>query len=345
MKEAMQDNSDGGLNKVLMIKHVWGHHSHLGGSGVLCDYLPAPVLCASDWPWGDAPHGTRRWNAGRRLFDGIVLARGPFCRLIHFIHAENHPGALFRWLKRVNPKVKLLGTIHLPLDYYSLERSVAAFGHLDGIISLATWQVEEVRRRLPAVKVWHVPCGFDFEHPFRRPDREPPDSPLQVAVVGSNYRDWAMLAAVVDGARAGHPAWRFHLIGLPAARREEYRARPNAVVHGRLDDQEYFDTLARSHILLLPLTWATNNTAVLEAYSVGLPTLCSDLPAIRDYAVSTTRTFATAGQALEELRAVERQPRAERRAMRARTYAEGTQYDWRRIAERVRIVYGELLNA
>lgn len=332
------------LSDCLMIRHIWGHHSKLGGSGVLCDYLPGREMCASDWPWGDAPAYSRRWNVGRRLFDAALLARSPFFRLIHFIHAENHPRLTFRALRALTPRTRLLGTIHLPLDYYSLENSVRAFRQLHGLIALARWQVQQVQELMPEVRAWWVPCGFDMSHPFRAECPEPPDA-FRVVTIGSNYRDWDVTGQVLDLAAARHPDWRFHLIGLPARQRAEYAQRPNAVVEPRLDDAAYFRVLARCQTLLLPLTFATNNTAVLEAYSVGTPTLCSDLPAIRDYAVSTTGLFRGAEEALAQLEARAGWSAAERTAARAATHREGLRFDWRNVAVMVRNVYRELLDA
>ncbi len=326
-----------------MIRHVFAHHSRLGGSGVLCDYLKGVEMRADDWPWGAAPEGSRRWKAGRRIFDLGILARANAYRLIHFIHAEFHPRTTFHLLRRLAPRTRLLATIHLPLDYYSLENTLRAYRELHGIIALARWQVEQVQSLLPEVKAWWVPCGFDMDHEFR-PAAVPDDGVFRVVTIGSNYRDWPMTEAILDQAAARHPAWRFHLVGLPARRRESYAARPNVVIEPRLDEAAYFALIARCRTLLLPLNFATNNTAVLEAYSVGTPTLCSDLPAIHDYAVSTTRTFRDAESALASL--VERAAwsPAQRAQARAVTREEGRKFDWRNVARMVSTVYRELLD-
>ena len=105
------------LNNILQIRHIFPHHSKMGGSGVLCDYLPGVEMNATCWPWGKAPEGSRRWRIARRIFDAGILARAPFFNLIHFIHAEYHPRLTFKTLHQFAPRTKLLGTIHLPLDY------------------------------------------------------------------------------------------------------------------------------------------------------------------------------------------------------------------------------------
>lgn len=331
------------LRNVLMIRHIFAHHSKLGGSGVLCDYLPGVEMRATRWPWGKAPEGSLGWRVGRRIFDVGILARAPFYRLIHFIHAEFHPGMTFRLLRRTAPHTRLLATIHLPLDYYSLERTLMAYRHLHGIIALARWQVKQVQELLPGVKAWWVPCGFDMEHEFR-PTRIGADGAFRIVTIGSNYRDWPVTEAVLDGAARRHPEWRFHFIGLPARQREQYASRPNVVIEPRLDDNAYFHLIARCQTLLLPLNFATNNTAVLEAYSVGTPTLCSDLPAIHDYAVSTTRTFRNAEEALAVLAERASWSPAQAAAARATTHAEGRRFDWRNVARLVSTVYQELLH-
>ena len=331
------------LKDVLMIRHIFPHHSSLGGSGVLCDYLPGVEMRATDWPWGKAPEGSRLWRLGSRIFDVGILARAPFYRLIHFVHAEFHPRMTFRLLRRTAPRTRLLGTIHLPLDYYSLENTLRAYGHLHGIIALARWQVDQVRQLLPGVRAWWVPCGFDMDHRFR-PAPCDPDGVFRIVTIGSNYRDWPLTEAILDQAAHRHPAWRFHLLGLPARQREAYSRRPNVVIEPRLDEAAYFALIARCQTLLLPLNFATNNTAVLEAYSVGTPTLCSDLPAIHDYAVRTTRTFRSAEEALAVLAERAAWGLDQWRAARAETREDGRRFDWRNVARQVSTVYEEMLH-
>ncbi|MCO5069130.1 MAG: glycosyltransferase [Kiritimatiellae bacterium] len=331
------------LQRILMIRHSFAHHSKLGGSGVLCDYLPGTEMNAGRWPFGNATEGSRAWKIGRRIFDAGIIARANAYKLIHFIHAEFHPRATFRLLSALSPRTRLLATIHLPLDYYSLENTLRAYRHLHGIIALAKWQADQVRELLPHVHAWWVPCGFDMSHAYRS-SAHLLDNTYRIVTIGSNYRDWPMTEAILDRAAAQFPAWRFHFVGIPARQRDSYRDRPNVVIEPRLSEPDYFKLIARCQTLLLPLTFATNNTAVLEAYSVGTPTLCSDLPAIHDYAISTTRTFRTADEAMATL--VERATwnNEQRDATRQTTHREGCKFDWRNVAQRVSSVYQELLH-
>ncbi len=332
------------LKRVLMIRHIFAHHSKLGGSGVLCDYLPGVEMRATRWPWGKEPEGSPKWKVARRVFDAGILARANAFRLIHFIHAEFHPRLTFKLLRATAPRTRLLATIHLPLDYYSLESTLRAYRELHGIIALARWQVEQVQQLIPGIKAWWVPCGFDMDHEFRPAKPATPDGTFRIVTIGSNYRDWAQTESILDRAAARFPAWRFHMVGLPARQRESYRARPNVVIEPRLDDAAYFALLARADTLLLPLNFATNNTAVLEAYSVGTPTLCTDLPAIHDYAVRTTRVFKDADSALASLAERASWSADQAAAARAATLEEGRRFDWRNVAMDVQRVYRELLN-
>lgn len=331
------------LQNILMIRHVYAHHSKLGGSGVLCDYLPGVEMAATEWPWGAAPEGSRRWKVGRRLFDLGIMAKAKHYRLVHFIHAEFHPRFTFKTLRKLAPTTRLLGTIHLPIDYYSQENSIAAYSHLHGIIALAKWQVDQVQELLPHVRARWVPCGFDMAHPFRGQPPEMPDT-FNVITIGSNYRDWNIQENILDLAQVRHPEWRFHMVGLPARQKQLYATRPNVVIHARLSDMSYLSLIESCHTLLLPLTFATNNTAVLEAYSVGTPTLASNFPAIHDYAISTTRTFDKAEEAMAVLEDRSTWSREEWRAARKATRDEGRRFDWRNIAVDALNVYKELLH-
>jgi glycosyltransferase involved in cell wall biosynthesis len=345
MNDLKMSNTDNAFSEVLMIRHIWPHHTALGGSGVICDYIDAPVLCANDWPGGNAPHGSWRWNLGRRFFDSLILLQARRYGLVHFIHAENHPRLAFRLAKKIAPSTKLLGTIHLPLDYYSLENSLAAFSQLDGMISLARWQVDQVRELLPGMPVWWVPCGFRMDHPFRNQPTMDFEAAFNVCVAGSNYRDWQMLSSVLDRAQEDYPSWCFHVLGMPAGKRQDFEKRPNVALYPRLDDPDYFRLLGSCDTVFLPLTFATNNTVVLESYSVGTPTLCSDLPAIHDYAVRSTGTFKTAEQAVEMLALRSQWTDSELAEKRVNTYEEGQRFHWREVAKMVSSVYRKMLTS
>jgi hypothetical protein len=76
---------------------------------------------------------------------------------------------------------------------------------------------------------------------------------------------------------------------------------------------------------------------------VGTPTLCSDLPAIHDYAVSTTRVFQSPEEALTTLEERARWTPEQESSAREITRCEGHRFDWKNIAVEVRGVYRELL--
>lgn len=334
-------NPEAHERRVLLATWVYAHHNPGSGYAQLCHHLDARCLRSSDLALTRAPEGSLRWNVGRKLFDGQIFCAAMSSDLVHFLYAENHLRLLYASIRTL--RVKRVGTVHLPLDYYSLPRSVAALACLDGIVTLTSGQADEVRAHLPDKQVRFIPHGCIMDHPYGRPDAHREATTFNVAVVGSNYRDWDTLTSVLRHASEGHADWRFHLVGLPPDRRNKYGAMRNAVVHNRLAEPDYYDILNRSHALFMPLTFATANNALLEAHSVGLPSVCTDLPAVRDYAVSTTRLFRSQEEAMERLRALAEQAGSDRILERTTTAREGAAFDWPAIARQVRAFHDALV--
>ncbi|MFH0908146.1 MAG: glycosyltransferase family 4 protein [bacterium] len=325
--------------KLLLAAWMYPHHNASSGYGQLCRFVDAACIRSTDVALAQAPEGSLRWQFGRKWFDARILMAAARSDLVHFLYAENHLRLLFAAARCLHPRVKLVGTVHLPLDYYSLPHSIAALQKLDGIITLTSGQADEVHGHLPDKIVRFIPHGCIVDHPHRDRDAHREAASFNIAVVGSNYRDWTVLKSVMQQAADRHLDWRFHLIGLPAGRRREFESLPSAIVHSRLAEAEYYGVLNRSHVLFMPVTFATANNALLEAHSVGLPAVCTDLPGVRDYAVSSTALFSGAENALNLLHRLHDMSDDTFRGLRDQTRREGKTFSWPQIAQRVLEVY------
>jgi glycosyltransferase involved in cell wall biosynthesis len=323
--------------------YLYPHHGPGGGYGQLGRFLPGRALFSRDMPFARAPEGSLGWQIMKKLFDARILWAARRARILHFLYAENHLRLTYALARRVCPRARTLATVHLPLDYYSREKSKAALRRLDGLIALTRAFLKELRTELPEVRSWFVPHGIDYRPARRDPEALARQSRVTVAVIGHNYRDWDTLEAIVDRARTQHPGWHFELVGVVGFNGEALRDRPNCTVHPRLDEAAYFRLMNASHVLLLPLTFATANNTLLEAYAAGLPAVCTDVPGLDDYAVSTLQRFRDEEQALHLLEEAASRSVEGHRSIRDRTHEEGKRFSWERIAAEVTSVYEELL--
>ncbi|HEY6873543.1 MAG TPA: glycosyltransferase, partial [Geobacteraceae bacterium] len=160
----------------------------------------------------------------------------------------------------------------------------------DTIITLSLDQALNLRKVFPRKQVHFVPHGLDMAIPAQEDEmfgkrREQ----LKIVVVGSNYRNFDMLERIVD-TRASRRA-TFHLVGLDDKNRKRFQGVTGVVCHDRLNSEQYEDLLRSSFVMALPLTFATANNALLEAHKFCLPSLCSDIPGVTDYATGSTLFF------------------------------------------------------
>ncbi|MBP7828561.1 MAG: glycosyltransferase family 4 protein [Kiritimatiellae bacterium] len=325
--------------RIVLADQYYPHHSRRSGYGALAAYVPARALRADLVPWGRAAEGSRRWWISRKLFDARVFLAALRADVLHLLYFENHLRALPRLLRRLRPRLRLVGTLHQPVEAEDPIRGWARLRLLDDIITLTSGQAEEIRARLPAARVHFIPHGFVPRPETGTAGAWRTEPALQAVTVGANYRDWDALKQIMALAAARRADWRFHLVGLPETQKALFRSLPNAVVHPRLAEDAYFDLLDRCRALLLPMVFATANNALLEAHAAGLPAVCSALPGVADYATSTTRTFTTPEEAVALLGAAADAPPPAHEETRKRTAAEGQRFSWAALAPRILQVY------
>jgi glycosyltransferase involved in cell wall biosynthesis len=246
-------------------------------------------------------HETSKWRKlNFLLVDIVTLLRGMRYPTIHYFYPENT--ALLSPLILKLAGKKIVYTIHLKDDYW-LSPHCTPFGWVkrqclkcaDVVITLSSEQARNFQRSFPQKRIFFVPHGLDMDVPV--PDDEVLKNRfarLQVVVVGNNYRDFDLLDSILR-TRSSRLA-TFQLVGLDVENRARFHGVPGVVCHNRLDHAGYDSLLASSFMMLLPLTFATANNALLEAHKQYLPSACSDIPGIRDYATSVTSLFSAPEQ-------------------------------------------------
>jgi glycosyltransferase involved in cell wall biosynthesis len=128
--------------------------------------------------------------------------------------------------------------------------------------------------------------GIDtvFFHPVPRPEA----SIVRCLTVGSYLRDWPLLHGIAR-ALSDEPAVVFDVVSSSAP---EFHI-PSVSVHRHVSDEALRELYQRADILLLPLSDATANNALLEGMASGLPVIASELPSIREYAGPGVGFFVT----------------------------------------------------
>lgn len=215
---------------------------------------------------------------------------------VHYFYPEN-TAYLSPWPLRLLGK-RIVYTVHLderawlraaPSPFLRLKQLSLRAAHAIAVLSR---HQEHVYRRVFRDKlVRFVPHGLTFDR-VGAPPLDLFERRLQtrrLVVVGHNYRDFDLLERIV--ATRGARDVRFHLAGMDETTRRRFERQVGVVCHERLEPDAYDTLLRESFAMVLPLSFATANNALLEAYQCHLPALASRIPGITDYAVDPDRAL------------------------------------------------------
>jgi len=166
-----------------------------------------------------------------------------------------------------------LGPLHRML-YRRLIRDV------DVLTVHSTENLAVARALFPGKRVLHVPFGIPSERvtpPVRRPGR-----PLRVLALGSDrHRDWACLAAALDGVPEASA-----IILSGTAPRRLARGRPNLRVGRARSQAELAAHFAEASVVCVPLKpnrHASGITVIQEAVLAGLPVVATATGGLEGY--------------------------------------------------------------
>jgi glycosyltransferase involved in cell wall biosynthesis len=228
-------------------------------------------------------------RAELRMLRRAALGRADVVHLVNGEHSAQFLPGLLRRAPGRTPRV--VATYHQPpalLDGLLDRRAVA---RLDHVVLMSSDQGDWFRALLPADCVEVIPHGVDTEFFIPAAGARAEDGRLRCVTVGHWLRDWGAMRGVAERL-ASTPGVEFHVV---TARRTGLEGLANVVRHRDLGDEALRDLYRGADVLLLPLTAATANNALLEGMACGLPVVSSDLPAVRAYVGDDAAALAPAG--------------------------------------------------
>jgi glycosyltransferase involved in cell wall biosynthesis len=288
--------SSGRGNRVLYNGIHYLHHNP--GSGydqVVQD--PDHYVDGRQLPFADRLESTRPRHLNFLMMDLMTIFRGLRYDTVHYFQPEAtaylSPRVLRKFGKRIVYTVNLADSEWLGPTrsrHHRIKQSSLRAAH--AIVVLSSQQGGVFGEAFPDKQVRFVPHGFTFGT-----DREPSvevfekrtRAPRRLVVVGSNYRDFDMLELIL--AQRGSREVEIDLVGMDDAARHRFAGQTGVVCHPRLDADRYNNLLWESFGLLLPLTFATANNALLEAYNSCLPAFMSRIDGVTDYAADGDRSL------------------------------------------------------
>jgi glycosyltransferase involved in cell wall biosynthesis len=273
--------------------HYRHHNPGSGYDQVVAE--PSHYVSGENLPFADRLESTRPRHLNFLLLDLITIVRARRYDTVHYFHPEG-TAYLSPWILRLLGK-RIVYTVHLDDTQWlgptrSTHHRIKQFslGAAHVIVVLSSQQREVFSRAFPDKVVSFVPHGFTFED-IREPSVELFEvrtrAPRRLVIVGANYRDFDILEHIV--AQCGSRDVRFDLVGMDDATRHRFAEHAGVVCHPRLDADSYNNLMWESFALLLPLTFATANNALLEAYNCYLPAFLSRIDGVTDYAADGDR--------------------------------------------------------
>lgn len=269
---------------VLFSGFKWVHHDARSGYhhvvSSCSDYVDSGRL------WGGQTEiGSFERKLNILLAELLTLFRARRYRAVFYIYPEVSALFFSAPLLRFMGK-RVIYALHLGEKYWERDNGSLPFRlkrhnlkFVDHFVMLSTQQKQVFSQYFPG-RVSVIPHGIwlDSESKGRQPVLPP-----RVCVVGDNFRDYDLLARIIECFALRFPDLSFDLVGMQYAKLGKVAKTPTVFCHPRLSQVEYTRIIADATFMLLPLHFATANNALLEALTLGVPVLCNRIDGVTDY--------------------------------------------------------------
>ncbi|RYD85912.1 MAG: glycosyltransferase [Verrucomicrobiaceae bacterium] len=263
--------------------------------------------------------------------------------VVHVLWGDQDWGYIDRFVPR---RTALVVTLHNTPELLKPSfRRVNALRRVDQFILMSPDQASFLEQlKIPATKWTFVPHGIDidaFTPLYREPDS--PALPFRVVHVGNYLRDFEQLAAITRDLK-DHPI-HFEIV-CSAENRSAYEFGPNISWHHGISNEALVSLYQNCDVLLMAVSGATANNAILEGMACGLPIVSHDVGGLSAYMDASFATFVPRNgweplrDALLELIGNEERLGSARTA--ARKCAESL--SWKEIAKATRLIYEAALS-
>jgi glycosyltransferase involved in cell wall biosynthesis len=268
--------------------------------------------------------------AARRCLAGQV-------DLVHFLDGEHSGRLLPRLLRVIGSRVRTVATFHQPPNLLEELVDANVLRRFDHIVLMSPSQRPYFKGRVADEKVSVILHGVDAEF-FRPVGRKRTAGPLRCVTAGHWLRDWAMFRSVAAQIRSVE----FHVITACETGVEDL---PNVFRHVDVEDVTLASLYRSADVLFLPLKDSTANNALLEGIASGLPTITTDLPAVRAYLAGAEAMLLPIGDvdaAIAALKRLQHDPELRSR-MGASARARGEDLSWSRVAKQYEALFASLV--
>jgi glycosyltransferase involved in cell wall biosynthesis len=224
-------------------------------------------------PWYKLSDATAEVRVGARCLSRTSC-------VIHYFDGEHTAQYVPLALSKLrSAHVRTVATFHQPPDLLRQLVDPGVLSCVDRIVIVSPIQRPFFEDYLPPDRIRVILAGVDAD--FFQPRQSPrPSGPLRCVTVGHWLRDWKALRALAVRLRERRAEIELHVVTDRETGLEECS---RVHRHRDLSDDDLLALYQSSDVLLLPLTGATANNALLEGLACGLPIVATRHPSVEAY--------------------------------------------------------------
>jgi glycosyltransferase involved in cell wall biosynthesis len=238
---------------------------------------------------------------------------------------------------------RIIATFHLPP--VGIRQAVQINWHirqLSAVICLGTNQQDYFEDIVDPEKIFFIPLGLDTDY-FTPPASFDSRDPNLCLFVGENYRDFPTFRGVLELVSYKFPEIRFVAV-LPSRSFELIGKHPNLELRSGIPESDLLELYRTASVMIMPLTEAVANNAVLESMACGLPLVVTDVGAITDYVTPDSavliKQYDSRGMA-EAVIDLLNNP-AERQRLSKKSREQALKFSWPTVVQQLVSVYNKV---
>jgi glycosyltransferase involved in cell wall biosynthesis len=268
--------------KILYSGFRWPHHSANSGYDKVSGFPGADYITDEKCFFGHIKTGERWKGINLRSLDIMTKILRYKYDITHLIYTEQQ--LYYPYLK--SRRHKVIGTIHLDINDKWFSHILQSLRSLDTIIVLKKELIEPTYNKT-GVKTVFIPHGFNkpvFQKivPSDIKNTTINSDMINIAIIGENYRDYNMIDCLLKN-KINEEIF-FHFVGQSAKTIEKFKIYKNVKIYKYINNDEYYTLISLCDYNWLPLTFATANNVLMEAQSLGIPSILPRISGIIDYA-------------------------------------------------------------
>ena len=289
-------------------------------------------------------YNERDWFAELNV---LVKANINRSSMVHVLYGDEQLDTLLRW-RRLLP-CPLVATFHLPTDRDYVKARFEGpqknlLRRIDAAIVVSKSQLPDFRRWLGPDRVVYIPHGIDTQL-FSPQSQKLNDGVIRLVSVGEHMRDFEALHCIMDECRILKLNVVFDVV-VPRSIHAYFFGCTNVRLHAEITEKQLIDLYHKADALLLPVTDATANNAVLESMACGTPIISTAIGGIPDYVDETAGWLFPKGDVknIVELIIAGSADPSIFHSKRVGTRIKSLDFDWQQIVSKLRSVYMSIRN-